>query len=94
MTIDICEIYYVYIHTDLHPPLRVNKQYDAVLQASTFVFNSTTALEWEQLYVGIARGLGSINTNITACVEDGNITVETFRQSFIAFENREIFLGQ
>ena len=44
--------------------------------------------------MGIARGLGSVNTNITACVTDGNKTVDTFRQSFIAFENREIFLGE
>ena len=71
----------------------MNKQYVAVLEASATTYNYTRAPEWVQLYEGIALGLGNLNTNITACVDDGNTTVETFRASFTAFENREIFLG-
>ena len=65
----------------------------AVLQSTATVEHGTTDLEWEQVYKGIARGLGGINDNVTECVEDGNRTVETFRDAFTAFENREIFEG-
>ncbi len=65
----------------------------AVLEAVATVDHSTSDVEWVQVYKGIARGLGGINENITECVEDGNRTVETFRDAFTAFENREIFEG-
>ena len=73
---------------------RVNKQYDAVLSASLTVTDSSTEPEWVQVYTGLARGLGNLNTNITACVEDGNITVAQFKAAFDAFENRRIFDGE
>ena len=71
----------------------MNKAYDTVLQAFLTVYNATKDPEWMQLYRGIARGLGSIDGNITLCVEDGNRTVETFRAAFAAFENRQIIEG-
>jgi len=74
-----------------HP--RVDKQYVEVLEATATVEHSTTDLEWEQIYKGIARGLGGINENITECVNDGDKTIETFRDAFTAFEDREIFEG-
>ena len=65
-----------------------------MLETTATVDKGTTDLEWVQIYKGIARGLGGINDNITECVEDGNRTIETFRDSFIAFENRHIFDGE
>ena len=75
-------------------PLRVNKEYDSVLQASLTTHGATSDPEWVQVYRGIARGLGSINTNITLCVEDGNRTVETFRAAFESFEVLKVFDGR
>ena len=49
--------------------------------------------DWVQVYEGIARGLGNLSTNLTACVKDGNATVEKFKESFKAFEDREIIKG-
>ena len=71
----------------------MNKEYDSVLQAPLTAHGATKDLEWVQLYRGIARGLGSINANITLCVEDGNRTVETFKAAFESFEDRKIFEG-
>ena len=73
---------------------RVNKEYIAVLDASLSVTEAPSELEWVQLYTGIARGLGNLNVNITECVEDGNITVATFRAAFDAFEDRRIYDGK
>ena len=73
---------------------RVNKEYIAVLDASLSVTEAPLELEWVQLYTGIARGLGNLNVNITECVEDGNITVATFRAAFDAFEDRRIYDGK
>ena len=75
-------------------PPRVNKEYDSVLQASVMTHGATSDPEWVQVYRGIARGLGSINTNITQCVEDGNRTVETFRAAFESFKILKIFDGR
>lgn len=50
--------------------------------------------EWVEVYDGIARGLNNLATNLTACVKDGNHTVTAFRESFKAFEDRQIILGQ
>ena len=72
----------------------MNKEYDNVLQSSLSVFNATSSAEWEQFYLGLVRGLGSVSKNIMECVEDGNRTVETFRLAFSAFENREIVAGK
>ena len=45
------------------------------------------------LYQGIARGLNNLATNITACVKDGNHTVQAFKDSFKAFEDRQVIEG-
>ena len=74
--------------------LRVNKEYDSVLQASLTTHGATSDPEWVQVYRGIARGLGSINANITLCVEDGNRTVETFRAAFESFKVLKVFDGR
>ena len=73
---------------------RVNKEYLAVLDASLSVTGAPLEPEWVQLYTGIARGLGNLNVNITECVEDGNITVATFKAAFDAFEDRKIYDGK
>ena len=73
---------------------RVNKEYLAVLDASLSVTGAPSEPEWVQLYTGIARGLGNLNVNITECVEDGNITVATFKAAFDAFEDRKIYDGK
>lgn len=72
----------------------VNKEYDSVLQATVEVYNTTTDVEWVQVYKGISRGLNNLATNLTACVKDGDHTIEAFRESFKAFEDREIFKGE
>lgn len=72
----------------------VNREFDAVLQTSLAVTGSSSEAEWEQLFRGIARGLGNLNTvNITQCVADGEKTLATFRAAFDAFEDRKIFEG-
>ena len=73
---------------------RVNKEYDAVLEASLSITDAPSEPEWVQVYTGIARGLGNLNSNITECVEDGNITVATFKAAFDDFENRKIYDGR
>ena len=45
------------------------------------------------MFDGISRGLGGFNTNVTQCVDDGERTVDTFKASFEAFEERNIFEG-
>ena len=45
------------------------------------------------MYRGIAAGLGKEGFNFEKCVEDGNHTVELFRESFAAFQNNDIFKG-
>ena len=71
----------------------MNKQYEAVLESSAVVYSGSGDLEWVQLYKGLARGLGGLNTDIALCAEDGNTTLETFRAALTAFEDREIFTG-
>ena len=72
----------------------VNKQYDNVTSVQVEVYNSTTQPEWVQLYQGIARGLGDLSTNLTACVKDGDTTIVKFEDSFKAFEDRKIVTGK
>lgn len=72
----------------------MNKEYDAVLEASLSISDAPSEPEWVQVYTGIARGLGNLNSNITECVEDGNITVATFRAAFDDFANRKIYNGK
>ena len=64
------------------------------MEASLSITDAPSEPEWVQVYTGIARGLGNLNSNITECVEDGNITVETFRAAFDDFENRKIYDGR
>ena len=71
----------------------VNRQYTAVMGGSISVSNATNATEWLQLYRGMARGLGVEAFDFEKCVSDGNLTVETFRDAFKAFENRQIIEG-
>ena len=84
----------MYVHVYMYVSCRVNKEYIAVLNASLSVTDASSEPEWVQLYTGIARGLGNLNVNITECVEDGNITVATFKAAFDAFEDRRIFDGK
>ena len=65
-----------------------------MLSASLSITGAPSEPEWVQVYTGLALGLGNLNTNITECVEDGNITVEQFKAAFDAFENRKIFDGE
>jgi hypothetical protein len=57
------------------------------------VTGATQDVEWVQLYKGISRGLGNLNKNFTACVKDGQHSIDAFNASFIAFEDREIIKG-
>ncbi len=43
---------------------------------------------------GLSRGLGGFNVNVTKCVDDGDKTVEQFKQAFTYFEDRKIFEGK
>ena len=45
-------------------------------------------------FEGLSRGLGGINTNVTKCVDDGEKTIDAFKQAFTAFEDRKIFEGK
>lgn len=71
----------------------VNKKFFDAMSSSLTATNSTTDKEWVQVYRGIAAGLGKENFNFEKCVEDGNHTVELFRESFDAFQNNDIFKG-
>ncbi|XP_077992289.1 uncharacterized protein LOC144446407 [Glandiceps talaboti] len=71
----------------------VNRQFLNVLNTDVRYSNGSREATWIQLYKGLAVGLGTKNTNLVECVEDGNKTVETFIQSFEAFENREVYHG-
>lgn len=71
----------------------VNQQFTSVMEESITVFNATNAAEWLQLYRGMARGLGVEAFDFEKCAKDGNLTVETFRDAFIAFENRQVIEG-
>ncbi len=72
----------------------MNKAYSAVFNDSVTVVGSPLKAEWVALFDGISRGLGGFNTNITACVEDGEHTLDTFKASFDAFEDRKIYEGE
>ena len=71
----------------------VNREYTPVMGGNITVSNATNASEWLQLYRGMARGLGVEAFNFEKCVKDGNLTVETFRDAFKAFESRDIIEG-
>ena len=71
----------------------VNKQFTSVMGESISVSNATNATEWLQLYRGMVRGLGVEAFDFEKCVVDGNLTVETFREAFKAFENKQIIQG-
>ena len=74
--------------------IRVNKEYDNVLDGSVEIYNATKDQDWVQVYKGIARGLGNLRTNLTACVKDGNHTIDVFKESFKAFEDRAVVKGK
>ncbi|XP_013392878.1 uncharacterized protein LOC106160753 isoform X2 [Lingula anatina] len=71
----------------------VNRKYISVMQTSMQTHNMTHDKEWVQLYNGLEVGLGKEGANLSACVQDGNATVQTFKLAFDAFENREIIKG-
>lgn len=72
---------------------RVNKRYFDAVSSSLTATNGTRDKEWVQVYRGIAAGLGKEGFNFEKCVEDGNHTVEVFRESFAAFQNNDVFKG-
>ena len=72
---------------------RVNRKYFDAVSSSLIAVNGTVDKEWVQVYRGIAAGLGKEGFDFEKCVKDGNHTVELFRESFIAFENNDIFKG-
>ncbi len=83
------------LHTCTHVHVyRVNKAYNAVFEDSVVVSGAPVMDDWVSLYEGLARGLGGFNTNVTKCAYDGEHTLESFKASFAAFENRKIFDGE
>ena len=72
---------------------RVDRRYFDAVSSSLAATNGTKDKEWIQVYRGIATGLGKRGFNFEKCVEDGNHTVELFKESFAAFQNNDIFKG-
>lgn len=72
---------------------RVDRRYFDAVSSSLAATNGTKDKEWIQVYRGIATGLGKESFNFEKCVEDGNHTVELFKESFAAFKNKDIFKG-
>ena len=72
---------------------RANRRYFDAVSALLTTTNATTDKEWVQVYRGIAAGLGKEGFNFEKCVEDGNHTVELFKESFAAFQNNDVFKG-
>lgn len=71
----------------------VNQRYFDAVSSSLTVMNGTLEKEWVQVYRGVAAGLGKEGFNFEKCVEDGNETLQIFRESFTAFQNNDIFKG-
>lgn len=70
----------------------VNRQFASVMSVSVSITSGgPTKSEAEQIFDGLAKGLGVAGFDFEKCVEDGNLTVQTFKQAFIAFEDRHIF---
>ena len=61
---------------------------------SVTVFGAPVKEEWVSFFDGLSRGLGGFNTNVSLCADDGEHTLETFKASFDAFEDRKIFEGE
>lgn len=72
---------------------RVDRRYFDAVSSSLAATNGTKDKEWIQVYRGIAAGLGKESFNFEKCVEDGNHTVELFKESFAAFQKNDIFKG-
>ncbi|XP_068729574.1 uncharacterized protein [Montipora capricornis] len=70
-----------------------NRRYFDAVSALLTATNGTTDKEWVQVYRGIAAGLGKEGFNFEKCVEDGNHTVELFKESFAAFRNNDVSKG-
>ena len=73
-----------YMVTQLTPPL-MDVSFTSTAQSDD--------PDWVQLYRGIALGLGNMSADYIQCVEDGNRTIETFRDAFKAFRDREVIEG-
>lgn len=71
----------------------VDRRYFDAVSSSLAATNGTKDKEWIQVYRGIATGLGKESFNFEKCVEDGNHTVELFKESFAAFQKNDIFKG-
>ena len=71
----------------------MNKRFFDAVDSSLIVTNGSADKTWIQVYHGIAAGLGKEGFDLEKCVEDGNHTVELFKESFAAFQNDDIFKG-
>ncbi|XP_038070839.1 uncharacterized protein LOC119739825 [Patiria miniata] len=71
----------------------VNRQFVDVIDTTVEYNHGNQDEPWVQVFRGIFHGLGAKTTNFKQCVQDGNKTVATFRESFEAFGNKEVFKG-
>ena len=72
----------------------MNKHYDAALEATVTVTGAPHKMDWVSVFDGLSLGLGGFNTNISKCESDGEQTVDKFKASFTAFEDRKIIEGE
>ncbi|XP_031560929.1 uncharacterized protein LOC116296948 [Actinia tenebrosa] len=71
----------------------VNKKFFDAITTPFTVVSGPTDKEWVQVYRGIAAGLGKYNVSFETCAKDGEQTVETFKQAFEAFDNKQVYRG-
>ncbi|XP_071476764.1 uncharacterized protein [Diadema antillarum] len=71
----------------------VNKNYISIIDTTVTYSDQSQESEAVQLFRGIYKGLGVTNDNIQECVKEGELTIDTFRQSFVAFEFGQINTG-
>ena len=61
--------------------------------SSLTVTKGSSDKDWVQVFRGIFTGLQIKNLSVKACVKEAETMVQTFKQAFDAFENREIYKG-
>ncbi|XP_071478815.1 uncharacterized protein [Diadema antillarum] len=71
----------------------VNRNYISIIDTTVTYTDQSQESETMQLFRGIYKGLGVTNDSIQACVKEGELTIETFRQSFEAFAKEQIITG-
>jgi hypothetical protein len=70
----------------------VNREFASVMETPLAITASGPAKsEAEQIFEGLAKGLGVEGYNFVKCSEDANLTVQTFKEAFVEFEDRHIF---